>query len=77
MQILERKRGRKPGCKIVLERLVAGGKIRREQRERAQALATPYYTADDILRAAIERGLREIEAERGKWMTPVGNPADW
>jgi hypothetical protein len=71
--------GRKKGTKIVLEPLVAGGKIKPAQRLRAIALASNYFTADEILRFAIDRGLAALEAEASERASvPLKeNPADW
>ena len=61
-----RKPGRKPGfsfgrplCDKVL-------RVTRAHKERAAQLVTACHTADDILRIALEIGLREIEAGREK-----------
>ncbi len=52
-------------------------KVRPDQKSRGQALATYYRTCDEVLREAIDRGLRELEAERAAWVVPTGNPAEW
>jgi len=75
-QILTRTRkgGRKPSG---LPPMATTIKVRPDQKARGQALATPYRTCDEILRAAIDRGLPLMEAERGANLPLAGNPTDW
>lgn len=76
---MPKRTGRKQGFSFGRPVLRKTIRISDDHKARAALLATEYHTADEILRSAIERGLREIEieAEQKASKDLSGNSADW
>lgn len=74
---MPKQKGRKQGFSFGRPILRKTIRVSDDHKARAAKLATEYHTADEILRLAIERGLREIEAERKATPDSSANPADW
>lgn len=76
-KITSRKPGRKKGFSFGRPALPHTIRVRADQKQRGQALATYYRACDEVLRAAIDLGLSVLEAEQTAMVALTGNPIDW
>lgn len=74
---MPKKTGRKPGFSFGRPVLRQTIRVSDDHKTRAAKLATHCHTADEILRMAIERGLRQMEAEQQDGSELSRSPADW
>lgn len=78
--IRNRKPGRKQGFTFGRPRCDKSLRVTAAHKARAAQVATPCHSADDMLRLALELGLKQLEAQHGAALeyaaqNPLGGPA--